>query len=217
MNRNRAALCSRNSRSTSVVSASKGELAGVGAGSNAVYSLFLNVPRLDDELAETILESLRMPLRSSRRPRGGIGPHRGGGRTFWREGSWWQIWGPRGIAGDGEVFIVQQLTDPKRQSPEFESLSLRQFLDSASVIFSAGHKQVSASFARNAANTSGASCSIGCGVLRSSEPKLQARKSSNHEPPRKSAQGTIRSDVSTTRPLNHVKFISAADSKSQWD
>jgi hypothetical protein len=38
----------------------------------------------------------------------------------------------------------------------YESLSLRQFLELAKVVFSSGHKEVGASIAPNAANTSNA-------------------------------------------------------------
>jgi hypothetical protein len=56
---------------------------------------------------------------------------------------------------EGDVYAIahQQPADSIHRFPEFESLSLRQFLESSSVIFSAERKQVSASFARNAANT----------------------------------------------------------------
>jgi hypothetical protein len=40
---------------------------------------------------------------------------------------WWQIWGVRGIGGDIDCSVRQQLTDSYSHFPEFESLSLRQF------------------------------------------------------------------------------------------
>jgi len=37
---------------------------------------------------------------------------------------WWQIWGGRGIGGDIDCSVRQQLTDSYSHLPEFESLSL---------------------------------------------------------------------------------------------
>jgi hypothetical protein len=48
------------------------------------------------------------------------------GSMWWQ--IWWQIWGVRGIRGDASPNSNQQLTDSIHPFPDFESLSLRQFL-----------------------------------------------------------------------------------------
>ena len=47
-------------------------------------------------------------------------------RSWWQ--IWWQIWGCKGIGGDMRICAYQQLTDSVQPPPDFESLSLRQFM-----------------------------------------------------------------------------------------